>query len=374
MLSSFDRVGGRSVAIACALVAGAVPTSAHFAERQSSISGYVASTELVVRGAVEGSDQKIEGGHSPRDGCGALRVDEVLKGQLPVPPAASPTVPSLTFKTTGVHQPTYRKGEQVLLFLNRVPDSDPPVFLTRQNAIERIELGGPDGPTLLSAVREYVAVDRVADAGERLRRSRALIVRDLASPAPILWQNALFDLSKRTDLALGPSDVAAIREVALQPDRESILRVGCVAKLGELGRAGSREAAQALASILASASEPIVRTMAAAALEETRAPVARPALARALDDPSAPVRRAAAECLGRLGEAEAVDPLGRVAGADPNAGVRFAALKAIARIGDERADMTLERLAVDPKFPDTAKAIDLARRQVAQQTKGKDKQ
>ncbi len=362
-------MGGRSIAAAYAVIACVAPASAHFAERQSSVSGYIAANELVVRGLVEASDQGIERGHSSRDGLGTLRVDEILKGQVPAPPA-----PSLAFKTTGAHQPTYRKGEQVLLFLYRLPDSDPPVFLTRQNAMERISLDGPDGATLLSAVREYVAIDRIPDAAERLRRLKAAIVRDLASPAPLLWQNALFDLSKRSDLALGPPDVAAIREVALREDRESILRVGCVAKLGELGRAGSRDAAQALASILASASEPIVRTMAAAALEETRAPVARPALARALGDPSAPVRRAAAESLGRLGEAEAVDPLGRVAGADPNAGVRFAALKAIARIGDERADETLQRLAASPKFPDTAKAIDLARRQVAQQTKGRDKQ
>ncbi len=357
-------LGGRSIAVGCALVLGAAPASAHFAERQSSISAYVAGSELIVRGVIERSHQTIEAGHSERDGHGILRVEDVLKGDAPKPP--------LRFTTTGTHQPRYQQGEHVLLFLNRRPDSDPPVFLTRQNAIERVDWSGPDGPALLAAVREYVAIDRVPDETQRLVLLKTAVVRDLSSPKRALWENALFDLSKRPDLPLGFADVAVLEQLALDQSRESVLRVGCVAKLRDLGRAGSGPAAHALAAILASRSETIVRTMAAAALEETRSPAAGPALTRALGDSSTTVRRAAADGLGRLRVGEAVGPLGRVAGRDPNAGVRFAAFKALARIGNEGARETLQRLAENPQFPDTPNAIELARRQAAHSTYGRD--
>jgi HEAT repeat protein len=83
-----------------------------------------------------------------------------------------------------------------------------------------------------------------------------------------------------------------------------------------------------------------------------------------LGDPVAQVRRAAADALGRLGESAAVDPLASVAANDADSGVRFSALRAIALIGGEHAAETLDQLAENPKFPDTAQAIDLARREV----------
>jgi hypothetical protein len=353
---------GKSVLLALALaLASASPALAHFAERQRSLSAYVEGSDLVVRGVIDDVDQALVGEHAKQDGRATVRVEEALKGG---PAGEGP----LRFTTTGVHQPRYRKGEHVLLFLNRKPGTDPVELVTLQSAIEGVDLDGADGSALLSAVRGYVAVDRTADPVARLARLKAAILRDLESPTSLLWQNALFDLSKRSELSLDRTDVARLERLALAEARPSVLRVGCVAKLGAVSAAGEPTAAEALARIVRSKGDPFVRSVAVTAIGESHAPPAHAVLLHALRDSDQPVRRAAADGLGRLGRSDAIDPLARVAAGDPARLVRFSALKAIARIGGGPAEKALSRLA--DRSPSASREIDLARREVTRQTGG----
>jgi len=346
-----------SVLLALAIaLGGAVGADAHFAQRQSSISQYLESTELVVRGVIERSDQRFENGHSPRDASGVVRIQEVLKG-------TSPGRAPLRFETTGVHQPKYTPGKHVLLFLEKLPGSGH--YRTRQSTVDAVDLDGKDGQAVLATVRAELEILAIADPALRLTRLKQGIMHGLDSPTPLLWQDALYDLSKRTDLALDDRDVVRLERIALSAGKPNVLRVGCVAKLSALGKTGQRRAMAALGTVLGAKGELIVRTMAAAAIADAGSALGAPALVQALGDENTPVRRAAADGLGRLREAAAVDALANVARADGNDGVRFAALKAIARIGGTHADETLGELAANPKFPDTARSIELARQQVA---------
>jgi HEAT repeat protein len=355
-----------TVVLALAIALGGPSAArAHFAGRQRSISSRCETSEVVVRGVIERAEQTFEAGHSRRRGKGAIRVEEVLKGE-------APRGGSLAFETAGVHQPRYRAGEHVLLFLSRVPASTPARLVTRQSAIEAVDLDGADGAAVLAAVRGYLEISRIADPALRRERLKGAILAELDSPSALLWEDGVFDLSRRTDLPLDDADVSRLGRLALRGDAAPVLRVGCIAKLGALGKQGRDAAARALATVVVSPGELVVRTMAAAALADTRSPAARPALVRALTDPAAPLRRAAADALGRLGERSAVDPLCEAAADDPDGRVRFAAVKAIARIGGPHAEATLGALPGRSRFTDAVTAVELAHREVSRQRREED--
>ena len=356
----FVAKSSSAVTIGLTLLAYVGSANAHFAERTRSIAGYVSRSEMVVTGVIEEWSEQLKAGHSERNGLGLLRVEESLKGE-------APAGTSLRFEASGIHQPTYPRGEHVLLFLNRIPDSNPPRYLTMQNSLERIGLRGDSAAPILGAVREYVAIEKTHEPGVKLERWKTVTLRFLASPLPTLWQNALLDLSTRSDLPLDPSDVAILRGLTMDEARPGILRVGCLAKLKALGSSGNPPALKATEEIVASNAAPFVRALAATALQETGAASALPALVTALRDASPAVREAAANGLGRLRRSDTISPLARTARSDSNRLVRFSALKAIARIGGAAAEQALADLRKNPSDPNVSQQIDLARREIEQQ-------
>lgn len=357
----FVAKSGSAFTIGLAFLAYIGSADAHFAERTRSIAGYVSRSEIVVAGVIDEWSEQLKAGHSERNGFGLLRVEETLKGEVPAGT-------SLRFEASGIHQPTYPPDEHVLLFLNRIPDSNPPHYLTMQNSLERIGLGSDSAATILGAVREYVAIEQIHEPGVKLERLKTATLRFLASSLPILWQNALLDLSTRSDLPLDSSDVAILRGLTMDETRPGILRVGCVAKLKAMGSTRNRLALKAMEDVVSSNAAPFVRALAATALQEIGAPSSLPTLVAALQDSSPAVREAAANGLGRLRRSDAIPPLARTARSDSNRLVRFSALKAIARIGGAVAEQALAELRKHSGDPKVSQQIDLARREIEQQS------
>ncbi|MEA2624347.1 MAG: hypothetical protein QOD06_392 [Candidatus Binatota bacterium] len=315
---------------ALALLAGR-PASAHFAERTDSLWGFVSRSELVVIGTVVAAQRAEERGHTPLPGAIRLRVDEVLRGR-----AAAGDVGVLV---TGLHQPSYRDRERVLVFAERNGGTNG-TLRSIQSRGEKISTDA--NGTVVAAVRRYAAIAAIADERSRRQRLKDETLRSLASADPRIHADAAFDLNRPglIDEAIRDEDVTGLERLARNESAPLVVREGIAAKLGLLARSGRRPAVEALARMAAGATNPAARVAAINALAASAAPHAYRTLVPALGARDPYVRLAAAEGLAWLGAREAIPALAELA-RDPDPRFAFAAVKAIRRIGGTSADAAI---------------------------------
>lgn len=330
-----------SVAVLALLCAG--PAGAHFAERTDSLYGFVLRSQAVMIGTVLGSARLEELAHTTAPGALRLRIEEVLVGD---PAAGEP----ILIHTQGPHQPTYTRGERVLVFCERRDGR----LYSPQNRSEKVAVDG-ERPALVSLVRRYVALTRDPDAARRVRRLERITLALLRSPVPRLHQDAVFDLSRPgvLDAALDDRDLVALAGLGLDEQAPLVVREGIAAKLGALARAGRPAALESLRDLASGARNPVVRVAALGALATSGRPDAADVLIEALAAPDRFVRLAAAEGLRRLAAPAAVEALAAsTTDADPR--VRFAAVKALVQIDTASARAALRQLR-DQDSPETAR-------------------
>lgn len=305
---------------------------AHFAERTDSLWGFVSRSDLVAVGTVLRSQHFEEKGHTTLPGAVRLRIDELLLGDAPGG--------EVGVLVEGLHQPRYADGERVLVFAER----SGAVLRSIQSRAEKVTLGdGAEG--LLATVRRYLAVAKEADPELRLLGLRKITLELLKSTVPRIYEDAVFDLSRKDllDAALDEGDIRGLGRLALAEDSPLVVREGIAFKLGVLSRGRRSAAIEPLERLAREARSPVVRVAALNALRVSGLPAAGRIFVSALAAESRHVRLAAVDGLAAATTDAAVAALAGAAD-DTDSQVRFSAIRALVRISGPSAEAALGRI------------------------------
>jgi len=263
----------------------------------------------------------------------------------------------LRFVQHGHGVPLYAKGEEVLLFLQRIERSRElgasPVtsrirWFSPQETDARFTLDARTRDGLTSAVRSYAALDGLP-AEARLDALRAVTLRLLASPDAALAGSALRDVVLAGDVPLlGAGDVPALDELIGDAETPIGVRIGLLAELEHRGLVDGPPRWAALLRTTAGADRLAAVRAAAAHPSE---PVAQE-LARLLTSGDPQLVASAAVSLGGAGSAPSVAPLAKLL-ESPDARVRAAAIRGLGRLAAPGAREPLAKAAAEHPDPDT---------------------
>ena len=346
-------------ALVALLWMGAGSAKAHFGERTDSLWGFVARSDLVVIGSVARAYQEEDKGHTPSPGVVRLHVDEVLLGT---------SAPQIGIVVPGMHQPRYAPGEQVLVFAERSNG----IVRSLQSRSEKVSVAGAVDPAV-DAVRRYVRIAALKDGSLRAEQLKEFTLELLASTAPRLHQDAVFDLSRDrfSDSMLTDPEIRRVGSLALGEGTPLVVREGIAAKLGKLVARGRSAALDPLARLTVEPANAIVRVAALNALGGSGAAGVEDTIRASIDHDDVYVRLAAVEALSRLRTREAVPAiLSRVGDSDRR--VRFASLRALYRIGGPEAEAALREIEANASIEDRQLIAQAAarEREPAKETKG----
>jgi hypothetical protein len=339
----------RVAAVALAL-ASAAPAPAHVVYGGTTLRALTLESDLVVRARITDPFAEVWTEEPlAREFVVVAEVLETLRG--------AGEEPRLRFVQHGHGVPLYAKGEEVLLFLQRIERSRElgarPVtsrirWFSPQETDARFTIDARARDGLTSAVRAYAALDALP-AEARLDALRAVTLRLLASPDPTLAGSALRDVVLAGDAPLlGPGDVPALEELIGDAETPIGVRIGLLA---ELERRGLVDGPPRWAALL--------RTTAGAdRLAAVRAAAAHPSepveqeLARLLTSGDTQLVASAAVSLGGAGSAASVAPLAKLLDS-PDARVRAAAIRGLGRLAAPGAREPLAKAAAEHPDPDT---------------------
>ena len=283
-----------------------------------------------------------------REAVVVARVLEVLKG--------TSEGEELRFVQHGHGVPLYEKGEEVLLFLQRIERSrelGASGIATRirwvsvQEAGERFALDAGTRGGLMAAVRAYAALEQLPPTS-RLDALRRITVQLLASREPEIAGSALRDLVLAGDAPLlTREDLPALERVLTRAETPIGVRIGLVA---ELERRGLLAGPPRWAELVRTTSGADRLAAVRAAGVHPSEPVARE-LARLLGSEDPLLVAAAAVALGSPGSESAVAPLAKLLGS-PEPRVRAAAIRGLGKVATPGAREALAKAAVS--HPDGA--------------------
>ncbi len=222
---------------------------------------------------------------------------------------------------------------------------------TRRAAIRALgEIGDKSAlPTLTT-----VLLDSSTHPSDRVEAASAIgLIGDVEGIEPLLKASALSREREQQQLVQADStpDPTQSRESAINviSSDEYLLRSTIMAALAKIG---GELALKSLFDLLASETGPMegsAKTACKAAIQEALDPMPptyAPVLYDQLESPSDDCRQYAAQCLGELGDASAVEYLIRVASDDAEPfPVRQTAISSLGRIGDLRALPCLDELS-----------------------------
>jgi hypothetical protein len=336
--------------VVLAALAAASTARAHVVYGAATLRALTLESDLVVRARIADPAAEVWLEEPlAREAVVAADVLEVLRG-------ASEEA-QLRFVQHGHGAPLYAKGEEVLLFLQRIersrelgatPFAARIPWFSAQEAGARFALDARTRDGFTSAVRAYAALDGVA-AEARLAALRAVTLRLLASPDPALAGSALRDLALAGDVPLlGPEDVPALEELIADAETPIGVRIGLLA---ELERRGLVEGPPRWAALVRTTAGTDRLAAVRAAAAHPSEPVAQE-LAKLLASEDALLVAAAAVSLGGAGSAASVAPLAKLL-ASPDTRVRAAAIRGLGRLAAPGAREPLAKAAAEHPDPDT---------------------
>jgi hypothetical protein len=342
-------VAARAFALLAALAAAA-PARAHIVYGTPTLRALTREADLVVRARIEDPSAELWLAEPlAREAVVVAKVLETLRG--------ASGEPTLRFVQHGHGAPLYAKGEEVLLFLQRMeksrelgtgPFAARVRWFSTQEAGARFALDARTRDGFASAVRAYAALDRVP-VEDRLDALRAITLRLLASPDPELAGSALRDVVLAGDAPLLRSeDVPALEELVADAATPIGVRIGLLA---ELERRGLVEAPPRWAALLRGTSGPDRLAAVRAAGAHPSAPVAEE-LARLLASEDPELVATAAVALGSAGSAGSAAPLAKLLAA-PEPRVRAAAIRGLGRLAAPGAREALAKASASHPDPDT---------------------
>jgi len=264
----------------------------------------------------------------------------------------------LRFVQHGHGVPLYEKGDEVLLFLQRIERSRELAasgvasrirFVSVQEAGEQFALDAATRDAFTAAVRAYAALEQLP-AEARLDALRRITVELLASREPELAGSALRDLVLARDLPLlTREDLPALEPLLMRAATPIGVRIGLVAELERRGllagpprwaelvrttsgadrlaavRAAGAHPSEAVAKELTpllASEDPLLVAAAAVALGAPGSEAAVAPLAVLLGSPEPRVRAAAIRGLGKVATTGAREALAKAAASHPDASTR----------------------------------------------------
>ena len=337
-----------SVALAIAL--GATAVRAHVVYGDPTLRGLTFESDLVARVRIvdPAAELWLE---EP-----LLRETVVVAHPLEVLKGAS-DAEEIRFVQHGHGVPLYAKGDEVLLFLQRIGRS-PELgtsavaerigFVSIQEAGARFPLDAHTREDFTSAVAGYAELEQLPPAARQLALRR-LTVGLLASREPELAGSALRDLVLARELPLVTRDDLPALERILASGKTPIgVRIGLLA---ELERRGLVAGPARWAELVRSTTGPDRFAAVRAAGAHPSEPVAQE-LGRLLDGTDALLVAEAALALGAAGREASVAPLAKLL-ASPEPRVRGAAIRGLGRVGTRGAREALAKAAASHPDADT---------------------
>ncbi len=344
------RAAWAAPAFALALaLAGAAPGRAHVVYGEPTLRLLTLESDLVARARIVDPSAELWL-EEPllREAVIVAQPIEVLKG--------ASEGEEIRFVQHGHGVPLYAKGEEVLLFLQRIERSRElgasaiaasVRFVSVQEAGARFALDERTRASFTAAVSAYAELERLP-AAARLGALRGITVGLLASREPELAGSALRDLVVARDLPLVTrDDLPALEPVLARKQTPIGLRIGLVA---ELERRGLLDGPQRWAELVRTTPGADRLAAVRAAGAHPSEPVARELVALlGSEDPQ--LVAAAAVALGTPGSAAAVPPLAKLLGSqEPR--VRAAAIRGLGRVATAKAREALAKAAAS--HPDAA--------------------
>jgi len=335
--------------ILAVLLAAGLPARAHVVYGGTTLRLLTLESDLVVRARIvdPASEMWLE---EPllREAVVVAQVVEVLKG--------TSGGEDLRFVQHGHGVPLYEKGEEVLLFLQRIERSREVGasgiasrirWVSVQESGERFALDAGSRGGLTAAVRAYAALEQLPPAS-RLDALRRITLELLASPEPELAASALRDLVLAGDAPLlTREDLPALVPLLTRAETPIGVRIGLVA---ELERRGLLDGPPRWAELVRTTSgADRLAAVRAAGVHPSEA-VARE-LTRLLGSGDPFLVAAAAIALGAPGSESAVAPLAKLFGS-PEPRVRAAAIRGLGKVATPGAREALAKAAAS--HPDEA--------------------
>ncbi len=333
---------GLSACAATVLLAGAPAARAHVVYGGTTLRQLTLESDLVARARIvdPAAELWLE---EPllREAVVVAEVLEVLKG-----PSGGE---ELRFVQHGHGVPLYQKGEEVLLFLQRIERSrelgasgiaSRIRFVSAQEAGERFALGAGTRDSFTAAVRAYAELEQIPPAAH-LDALRRITLQLLSAREPELAGSALRDLVLAGDSPLiTRDDLPALERVLGRAETPIGVRIGLVA---ELERRGLLDAPPRWVELVRTTSAADRLAAVRAAGVHPSEPVAKE-LTRLLESEDALHVAAAADALGAPGSESAVAPLAKLLGS-PEPRVRAAAIRGLGKVATSGAREVLAKAA-----------------------------
>lgn len=365
------RRGVRWVALSGSLLAigllGAKVGTAHVVMGIRGLPLRVADSDLIVRGEILDPARifVLPDGRTRRRLVEA-RILETLKGQA--------TRETIRLVQEGHEGPRYRKGEEVLLFLEDLarsrelavlatPMPGGPTYQSTQESDEHFLLSPPGDTTevLLSAVRDLIRSEQTIPGEARLGLVRRATLALLGSHDAQLGSSALASLviAQESEL-IRMQDLPRIERILADPDVSMGVRAGLLA---EIERRGLVESASHWQALFEAAPADALRVVIRAAGSHPGEAVDK-RLKGLVAGAETEIAAEAAIALGRPGNVAAVGALA-VALETGEARLRWAAIRGLTRIGEREALAVLERAATGHPDPGTQRRARAASRSIA---------
>jgi hypothetical protein len=277
------------------------------------------------------------------------RSIEILKGDL--------APGRLTFARDGQESPAYVAGQEVLIFLRAIEQSDTlraaaiadtVPWASFPGPIETVTLTHRNREAYLAAARGYIAITAMPASPGQTARLRTLTLEMLTSPEPALARSALRDLALAGDAPLiTKQEAGRLGRLVFDPAVPIETRIGVLRALERRGLIFGPTAWARLVRETRGSD----RLTAIGAARGHHSKAVNQELAKLLDERDRTVALAAAEALGSLGNHGAVDTLLRALDT-PDPARRETIVHALGDIRTQSARQALDLVAA--RHPDAA--------------------
>ncbi len=343
-------MSARAALIAVALLAAAIPVRAHVVYGATTLRLLSFESDLVARARiVDPAAELVLEAPRLREPVVVAELLEIFKG--------AHAGDRVRFVQHAHGAPLYEKGDEVLVFLQRIERSRELATsglaaqiqsASLQETEERFVLDAGNRDAYSGAVRGYVALEQLP-AAARLEQLRRITVQLLASRDADLAGSALRDLVLAGNVSLVTRDDLPVLEPLIGSAATPIgVRIGLLAELERRGLLDGPARWAALVRTTSGADRLAAVRAAGAHPSDVVAAQLTPLLAG--DDPL--LASAAAVALGAPGRANAVAPLAEALGS-PQPRVRSAAVRGLGKIATPGAREALAKAAATHPDPPT---------------------
>jgi HEAT repeat protein len=332
---------------ACALLLSGSPARAHILPGSVSLEQRIRAADVVAIARISNPLTVVElGNPSRRRTVADAEVMEVLRGDAKRGP--------MRFVPHSHGGAEYAKGEEVLLFLQRVDRNRELAGAGLPETIrytgiddvgDHVTLSAASRDTFIAAVRDYTEAMSKDAAGKGQAVGRVTL-KLVGSKEPKIAESALRDLALG-NVVITEADLPALEALIGDASRSIGLRVGL---LIELDRRKLVDTPPHWVRLLKDTRPADIAAVARGA-GKSRRPEVRQELVRWMESGDKQAAPAAAEALGSPGHHEAVEPLARAVQSDDGA-LRRAAVRGLGTIGSPEARQVLRRAAESHSEPE----------------------